>query len=455
MSVIASQSRTGVILVSAVTTFTAAVLLTPDRSVPTTVTSTTANEILTAKLSSTKILVGDREQDIAVTITMPREARRERSPVSLAIVIDRSGSMEGEPLANAKAAAAKLVDALDDDDAFSIVTYSSEVQTVVPLSRATSSTKLAAQHAINAIYDEGNTCISCGLAQASAELTHASTNGVRRIVLISDGQANAGIVDREELAQLASETAARGVSISTVGVGLDFDELTMTRIADVGHGTYYFVEDTAQLSTMFASELAAMTETVATDVRLVVEAFNIGDVYGYSYDSVFERTARANRISVTVPLADMRSGETRKVVLRTLIPVTAQGTFEVAKFHLEWRRVDDGRTMGASTNLLATMTTDVREVAATIDRDAVSAIETARTARVLEDAAKAYETQGSRAAQQMIERHMFNVRNNHYVDRPAMEKIERASANAVGNFAKAPAPKAMKATRADAYQLAH
>jgi Ca-activated chloride channel family protein len=407
-----------------------------------------SSPIISAKLSSRKILAGDREQDIAVTITMPRslDEKTDRPPLSLAIVIDRSGSMEGAPLANAKAAAQKLVDSLDDNDAFSIVSYSSEVQTVVPMTRATSSAKASARAAVDAIYDEGNTCISCGITQASAELARSSTNGVRRIVLISDGQANAGLVDRNELADLATETAARGVSISTVGVGLDFDELTMARLADVGHGHYYFVEDTAQLDAMFASELASMTATIATDVRLDVSGAYITDVYGYSYTR--------GREDVVIPLADMRAGETRKVVLHVVLPENAPRSFEVAKFHLDWRDVSTDQSRDATTNTIATLTNDARDVAATIDRGAVSAIETARTARVLENAARTYETQGAAAAQGVIERHLRDVKGNKNVDAPALEMIERASNGAAGNFATAPPAKAMKATRADAYELA-
>lgn len=447
MPVIASQARTAVCLVGAVTAFTAALLLTPSRPVPTTVCTGISSNLINAKLSSTKILVGDREQDIAVTITMPRGHTQTRPPLSLAIVIDRSGSMEGAPLANAKAAAQKLVDSLDGNDAFTIVTYSSEVETVVPMTRVSRASQLAAHDAIDAIYDDGNTCISCGISQGAAELASSPIDhGIKRMVLISDGQANAGLADRNELAQLAMETASRGVSISTVGVGLDFDELTMTRLADVGHGHYYFVEDTAQLSTMFASELAAMTETVAADVVLDVSGVMITDVYGYAYSR--------GREDVVIPLADMRAGETRKVVLHAVLPEGATSTFEVAKLHLDWRDVSSGRPMDATTNLIATMTTNPRDVAATIDRGAVSAIETARTARVLEDAAKTYETQGAAAAQQVIERHLRDVQMNKNVDAPALEMIERASNGAAGNFAKAPPAKAMKATRADAYELA-
>jgi Ca-activated chloride channel family protein len=315
------------------------------------------------------------------------------------------------------------------------------------MTRASSASRASAREAINAIYDDGNTCISCGITQGAVELAASPiAQGIKRMVLISDGQANAGLADRNELAQLASETAARGVSISTVGVGLDFDELTMTRLADVGHGHYYFVEDTAQLSTMFASELAAMTETVAADVRLDVSGATVTDVYGYSYTR--------GREDVVIPLADMRAGETRKVVLHVVVPEYAARSFEVAKFHVAWRDVSTGQPLDATTNVIATLATDAREVAATIDRNAVSAIETARTARVLENAAKTYETQGAAAAEQVIERNLRDVQANKNIDVPALEMIERASNGAAGNFAKAPPAKAMKATRADAYELA-
>src|SRR5690606_24631976 len=127
--------------------------------------------------------------------------------------------------------------------------------------------KASAREAIDRIWDDGNTCISCGIERAAGELAGSPVHeGLRRIVLISDGQANAGLWDRNDLVGLATETAARGISISAVGVGLDFDEVTMTRLADVGHGHYYFVEDAARLGQMFERELGGLAETVAADV---------------------------------------------------------------------------------------------------------------------------------------------------------------------------------------------
>ncbi|HUS28668.1 MAG TPA: VWA domain-containing protein [Kofleriaceae bacterium] len=419
-----------------------------------------SSDILSAKFASKTLLATDRDQDIAVTITMPKGRAQVRPPLSLAIVIDRSGSMEGEALANAKAAAAKLVDALSPGDAFTVIAYSTSVETVFQMSLANDANKLAAARAIDSITSDGNTCISCGIEQGAAQLARSplggdrpySGQGIARMVLISDGQANSGLYDRDELAQLATETAAKGVSISTVGVGLDFDEVTMTRLADVGHGHYYFVEDTANLAQMFRTELDSMTETVAADVRLVVRGtgMTLGEAYGYPI------VARG-REDIVIPVADLRAGETRKVVIRSHVAlnnIRLGSSYEMAQFRLQWRGVADGSVHEAQTNLVASFSDDASQVAATIDRGAVNAIETARTARVLEDAARTYETQGAAAAQQVLEQHRREVQDNKYMDAPALEAIDRATSSASGNFSKAPPAKAMKATRMDAYDLA-
>src|SRR4051812_21385310 len=102
----AHQARTSIALGTAGAALIAAWLLSPGPRPASYDPRAQSSNILTAKLASTKILAGQHEQDIAITITMPRAATSVRPPLSLAIVIDRSGSMEGEPLSNAKAAAA-------------------------------------------------------------------------------------------------------------------------------------------------------------------------------------------------------------------------------------------------------------------------------------------------------------------------------------------------------------
>jgi Ca-activated chloride channel family protein len=446
MVVTANQARTTLAITVSAATIVTALLLSPRQSAAPDCCGPTS-DILKARLISTEIVGAD--QDIAVTVTMPGARVTQRPPLWLAIVIDRSGSMEGEPLANAKAAAANLVAHLDERDAFTVVTYSSSDETVVPMTRATRSAKEQARAAIDRIWDDGNTCISCGITRGAAELmTTPVHDGLRRMVLISDGQANTGLYDRNDLAQLATETAARGMSISTVGVGLDFDELTMTRIADVGHGHYYFVEDTARLGDLFERELGRLAETVASDVRLVITGAGatIEEAYGYPL--------MRHGDEVVVPIADLRAGETRKVVLRSTVNTAKPGPLTVAQFALHWRRTSDGAYDSTRTQLDTTVVRDVARVRATLDRTAVSIVEQARSARVLEQATTVYETQGYEAAKKLIERNLRDAQANKALDAPSVRAIEAASTTAIDNFAKAPPERAKKAARADAYQLA-
>ncbi len=450
----ASTARTLLVLGSTAATVLTALLLHP-RPHQAAVPSGDDGMVVTARLTSSAILRGSTDQNLAVTITAPRGQTHARPPLSLAVVIDRSGSMDGPPLENAKAAAMHLVQQLDANDAFSIVTYSSGDETVTPMTRATDAAKSAAMAAIAGIYDDGGTCISCGLTRGANELARSPVlGGVQRIVLISDGQANEGIFDRDELARLAADTAAKGTSISTVGVGLDFDEVTMVRLADVGRGNYYFVEDTRHLDAMFARELGGLAETVAADVRLVITenpGVRIEEAYGYP------TTREGNQ--VIVPVADLRGGDTRKVVLRIHVDAPATGAFDVARVQLGWRRVADAAHRQAETGVHVDITDDRRQVERTVDVTTIDAVEQVHTARAFEEASAAYDTQGAEAAQQIIDRRMNEVRANPAMPKASVERLEKFSFEARDDFAKAPAggqagAKAKKATRSKAYELA-
>jgi Ca-activated chloride channel homolog len=443
----AARARTSLAIGAASATVIAALLLAPVARPAMTTSCAPASGILTARLGSAQIMPG--EQHVAISIQMPRVEQTVRPPLSLAIVIDRSGSMTGEPLMHAKAAAARLVDELGANDAFTVVTYSSSDEIVMPMARATADNKATARERIMQIWDDGNTCISCGLTRGAAQLLETPVRGgLRRMVLISDGQANTGLYDRGELAQLATETAARGISISTVGVGLDFDEVTMMQLADVGHGNFYFVEDTANLASMFARELSGLGTTVAADARLVIDpapGVFIEEAYGY------QLLRQGSRVVVSLP--DLRADKPLKVVLRTTLPAQL-GALDVAKLELHWRDVKTGAAQQTATAVRTTVTTDQAAVASSIDTTATTAIEEARTARVLEDATKIYERDGYEAAQRVLDRHRNAVRANKNIAAPAAQAIDAKTNDAIVNFGKAAPKKAMKATRADAYELA-
>ncbi|MDB4964099.1 MAG: Von Willebrand factor type domain protein [Myxococcales bacterium] len=449
----AHRVRTSLVLGAAGATVIAALLLGARPRVETSALVASADDgmRLTAELTTGRILAGAHDHNLAIAITAPTGQGHARPPLSVAIVIDRSGSMNGEPMENAKEAASRLVGQLDAADAFTVVSYSTGDEVVMPMSRATDANKTAARAAISRIYDDGGTCLSCGLIRGASELAQTPvSDGLRRIVLISDGQANAGIYDRGELAQLAATTAANGVSISAVGVGLDFDEVTMQRIAEVGRGNYYFVEDTANLSAMFQRELGGLTETVASDAHLVISepaGVRIEEAYGYPM-------TREGR-SVVIPVADLRAGESRKVVLRVTVAQSTLGSFDVSTVRLGWRRVDDGRSRTATAIVRAEVVEDARAVAASVVPAASQAAEEAMSARALEEATTVYESQGYEAAKQVLDHRMQGVRANSHVGTGSLQKIQSANDDAIESFRAAAPAKASKVGRVKAYELAH
>lgn len=453
---IVSRIRTSLALGAALGTVISALLMSPQgTSVQSSIPSTATDDgmVLSARLVTSRILLGQQEQNLAVTLTAPAptaDMTIERPSLSLAIVIDRSGSMHGPPIENAKAAALSVLRQLDSRDAFAVVTYSSSSETVLPMQRATDANKVAARAAIETIEDDGGTCISCGLETGATEVARSPVRGgLRRILLISDGQANEGLYDRDELAQLAANKAALGVSISTVGVGLDFDESTMRRLAEVGRGNYYFVEDTVALSAMFSRELGNLSQTVASDVRLVATAgagVRIEEAYGYPMTRVGD--------SVIVPVADMRAGETRKVVFRVTVAAAHQGPLVISGIDVGWHRVSDGVQRAAHTAAEVDVVDDPSAVAASVDPATMSIVEKALSARALEEAATAYENGGITEVKQILDRRSQAVRANAaYLGAEAVESLEAVSRDAIDGFAKAPA-QAKKATSVKSYELA-
>ena len=209
---------------------------------------------------------------IKISLDGIKPSRRElRPPVNLAIVIDRSGSMSGEKIEKACEAALEAVRQLAPDDLVALIAYDSRVETLVPAQRVGDRRRLEA--AIRSIEATGNTALYGGVQRGASELRRALEDGryINRIILLSDGQANVGPSSPEELGQLGAALMREGISVSTVGLGLGFNEDLMTRLAQRSDGNTYFVEDSADLPRIFAAELGDVLSVVARRVVIEVE----------------------------------------------------------------------------------------------------------------------------------------------------------------------------------------
>jgi Ca-activated chloride channel family protein len=413
-----------------------------------------------ARLQSTHIMQGVGETHMAITLQAPAvDGAQARPPVNLAVVIDRSGSMSGDKLLHAKEAARQLVSQLRATDRVAIVSYGSDVTLVLPSTRATAQAKAAAFHAIAAIYDNGGTNLSGGLIQGREQIElFPEAGAVERVVLISDGQANEGIVHPDGLAQLATETAQRGVSITTVGVGLDFDERVMTRIAVSGRGNYYFAENSFALAQMFTQELDRLAATAATHVHLTLHpapGVEVLEAYGYPMTPSGQ--------DILIPVADLHSGESRKVVVRLRVNAASPGTMKVADIGASFRPTSSVEARSISIAAHTAVTEQERLVLEGRDIDAIRHIERARTAHVINEATIQYESGNAGAALQMIQRQQQQTRSLalDLGDGEFAAEMERAGDSVSQDFRAAPAAsssegkRARKANRKRAYDMMH
>ncbi len=220
------------------------------------------------------VLSSDRPERVVVKIALDglRLPRPEaRPPVNLTLVIDRSGSMNGDKIQHAKAAAIEAVRRLGPDDVFSLVTFDHEVETLVPAARVGDCRMIEAR--IRSIVARGNTAIYAGVSQGAAELRKhlEDRRYTHRLLLLSDGLANNGPRSPDDFARLGASLGREHISVSTVGVGLDYNEDLMTRLARRSDGNTYFVSSSRDLSAIFNAELGDVLNVVARRVVVTVE----------------------------------------------------------------------------------------------------------------------------------------------------------------------------------------
>ena len=219
-----------------------------------------------------EVLLQGRPQEVVVKIDLSAIAARpkhRRTPLNLAVVLDKSGSMTGAKLEKAKQAALQLVDRLTSQDIFSLVIYSDEARVLVPAQRVED--KEALKEKIEGIEAGGSTALYAGVKTGARQLQeYFSNKRINRVILLSDGLANVGPSSTRDLCRLGRELAGQGISVTTIGVGDDYNEDLMAGLAEASDANYYYVQDTEKLPEIFAKELGELLTVAARDVRIEI-----------------------------------------------------------------------------------------------------------------------------------------------------------------------------------------
>lgn len=316
---------------------------------------------------------GPREVYLKANVTAkpqtPASATR-REPVQLALVIDCSGSMDGEKMEHTKQAAAGVVRLLEDGDRIVIVSYETYASTVLPSLTINSETRARALAAIEGLRAVGSTNLSGGVQQATTAMLadKEADHSVRRMVLLSDGQANMGETRNEKLFAIASDLRDRGIALSSLGVGIDFNTQLMEGLAEHGGGRFRFLENAPEIAAAFAKELKLAATLVASDVRIVLhpaDGVQIEDVYG----SLFERVGN----DVVVRITDLASTTEIRVLARLTVQASSP-TLNVLEIAATYADVATDRARGVTRvpMLTARTTSSSSEVAAAENRDVLT-----------------------------------------------------------------------------------
>ncbi len=234
-----------------------------------------------------------------------------RPSLSVVLVLDTSGSMQGEPITQVIHSTRKIAEMLEERDALGVVEFSTAAKTVSPLRRLTPEARASVRNEAASLAATGNTNMSGGLAHAALEF-HTRAGDERQVmILLSDGQPNVGATTPKALADEVRRIRERGVAVSTLGYGASHSDDVMIAVSDAGGGRYAFVADTKLAAGSFARALGAQRDVVLEQVELLLsptEGVEIRKVFGDP-----RTTFGAGGLKVT--LADLAAGDELNVVV--------------------------------------------------------------------------------------------------------------------------------------------
>jgi len=273
---------------------------------------------LDGALGNRFVPAGERSEIVArIRVSVPATNSLRRPPLNLAVVIDTSGSMEGRPIEDARAAGRSLVESLRDGDRLAVITFDSQAAVLLPSTVINTATRAVAMQRLGTLVARGTTAMAEGLRLGVVEAVgHLDPAGINRVVLLGDGVPNdaAGIVETAALA------GARGVTITALGLGLDYDETLMGNIAQRSGGRFHFIEDSSAVAAVFRDEVLRMERVVGRNAiaRLVPGP-------GVEIESVVGVNATRSDEGVAVSLGDVMEGAQRDLVVRMTVPSRRAG----------------------------------------------------------------------------------------------------------------------------------
>ncbi|MDO8586306.1 MAG: VWA domain-containing protein [Armatimonadota bacterium] len=346
---------------------------------------------LSTETTRDHVLVSLRSMDIAAG---------RRAPLNLALVVDRSGSMEGEPLEYVKRACGYVVDLLEPTDILTIVVFEEQVQVLMPARRVINK-QLVKEH-INRIEVGNTTNLYDGIVAGCSQVAAVRAEGyVNRVLAFSDGEPTAGIKDFSSIVGMVGEQKSRGVTVTVLGFGPEYNEELLAGIARRSGGNYYYITRPELIPEVFRKELEVLMSTVARNLRLKLNLsrwVQVRQAYG-KLPTYGMRTAE-------VTLTDLERGSAQSALWEVQFDPRPAGVYRVAGAELTYDDSVSGRTEKIVHDVVFEFTPDRQLVEQNANPAVQREIEVAEASRNLERTVMGMRTQqiAPGAAVQELER---------------------------------------------------
>jgi Ca-activated chloride channel family protein len=212
---------------------------------------------------STRFLTAQNAHQVGLLVTVAGEAAAKRTPINVALVLDRSGSMSGAPLAAAREAAVRFARFLGAEDRLTVLAFDDEVHTIYGPAPGGDETG-------------GSTNLSGAWLAGRGHVAAQLGVGINRVVLLTDGMANVGIVEPSRLVELARGAASQRVSTTCIGFGAEFNEDLLRDMAAAGGANYWYVERDDQMAGIFDEEIEGLVSLAAQNLEVEVRLSHPG-----------------------------------------------------------------------------------------------------------------------------------------------------------------------------------
>ena len=297
-------------------------------------------------------------------------SERDRTPVNVALVLDKSGSMKGKRMEAAKEAARMALSRLGRDDYVSLVAYNHNVNVLSRAGRVSGSYD-SLRDQINRLTADGTTALYAGVDEGGRQVRdYYSDRRVNRVILMSDGLANVGPSSPADLAKLGQELGAKGISVTTIGLGLSYNEDLMSRLALASDGNHAFAKTPDDLVDIFNSEFGDTLSIAAQDIEIIIDCHD-----GFRPKRILGRQAEINGSRARVKLNQLTGGAERYLIVELEAPEgKAVSAHDVADVNVRYLDLDSGKREARKSKVQAGYSPDESKVKASVNKSVMSQV---------------------------------------------------------------------------------